>query len=86
MFFARISLGLERAISRMVHELKKKELNELRNDLKMAFKEESLRNIKISFSVSYAFKMSELNVIKFLFRRKKKKFALIGFELKKMNC
>ena len=83
MFFARISLGLERAISRMVHELKKKELNELRNDLKMAFKEESLRNIKISFSVSYAFKMSELNVIKFLFRRKKKKFALIGFKLKK---
>lgn len=83
MFFARISLGLERAISRMVHELKKKELNELRNDLKMAFKEESLRNIKISFSVSYAFKMSELNVIKFLFRRKKKKLTLIGFELKK---
>jgi hypothetical protein len=55
-------------------------LNELKNDFKMAFKEESLGNSKISFSISYALKMSELNVIKSLSWRKKKNLTLIGSE------
>jgi hypothetical protein len=58
-------------------------LNELKNDFKMAFKEESLGNSKISFSISYALKMSELNVIKSLSWRKKKKLTLIGSGQKK---
>jgi len=60
-------------MSQLDHELNKDRWNELKNDFKKAYKEESLRNSKFSLSISYAFNMCGLNVIKFLLRCEKKK-------------
>lgn len=72
-------------MSQLDHGLNKDRWNELKNDFKKANKEESFRNSKFSLSISYAFNMCGLNVIKFLLRCEKKKASSNWFQIKKVR-